>query len=49
MMSTGFKKALESKDLFTMAPANQSRYIVPPFRKAWLAEVDRVRRVNAKT
>ncbi|XP_070203291.1 multidrug resistance-associated protein 1-like [Littorina saxatilis] len=48
LMSMGFKKSLESKDLFPMDPVNQSRNIVPPFRLAWQAEVDRVNNINSK-
>ena len=45
-MSLGFKKSLEAGDLFPMDPANQSRHIVPPFRKAWQQEAARVTAIN---
>ena len=47
-MSAGFKKALESKDIFPMDPANQSQNIVPPFKRAWEAEIERVKAIKSR-
>ncbi|KAK7450079.1 hypothetical protein BaRGS_00039980 [Batillaria attramentaria] len=48
MMIKGFKNPLESKDLFTMDPKNQSKNIVPIFQRAWEREKQRVKEINAK-
>lgn len=43
LMKTGYKKPLESSDLFPLNPENQSRNIVPVFEAAWKKEKERAK------
>ena len=48
LLRTGYKSPLEADDVFRLNPRDESRSVVPPFERAWMKELSRVRRLNRR-